>query len=320
MSILNIRKAERAGARLVIGIDAISGDGKTYSALQLAWGLADYDASKIGFLDTENRRGSLYADVLKDQSGKVHEFYIADLDAPFTPERYASAIKEWQAAGIKVLVIDSVTHEYEGEGGVQEIAEIDPRTKEKRKLPAWQTAKARHKVFMNALLQSDMHIICCIRSREKVRVEKDNNGKTVFIPEGILPIQEKNFVFELTASMQLAANGTARFVKKCPSDLIEVFGVPGEWSTGYLTADHGYKLLKWVEGAKPVDDVLEKARNYLRTEASTGVKTLQTAWDKMKPETRDKFNNEIPNDILASAQAYDEMNMNEADQLNEALN
>ena len=79
MSVINIRKAKREGARLVIGIAGISGSGKTRTALELAYGLANHDASKIGFLDTENKRGSLYSDVLRNGQGVVQEFYIGDL-------------------------------------------------------------------------------------------------------------------------------------------------------------------------------------------------------------------------------------------------
>ena len=111
MSVIQIRKAKREGARLVLGLAGISGTGKTYTALQLAWGLANYDASKVGFLDTENRRGSLYSDALRDGSGVVHEFWIGDLEPPFSPQRYIDAILEFQKHGVEVLVIDSVTHE-----------------------------------------------------------------------------------------------------------------------------------------------------------------------------------------------------------------
>lgn len=306
MGILNIREAKRAGARLVIGIDALSGDGKTYSALQVAWGLAGGDSKKIGFLDTENKRGSLYADKLVDKEGKVHPFLIADLDAPFTPERYAQAIKEFQAAGVEVLVIDSVSHEWEGSGGCTEIAEIDPTTGNARRSPAWNVAKSRHKrEFMNTLLNSDMHIITCIRSREKVRLEKDDKGKTVYVPIGIEPIQEKNFVFELTVSFQLAANGKMRFIKKCPDELTPVFGKPGEWVDGYLTAKHGVTLRDWVHGIDPAEREAEKARNILRTHAADGTKALQKAWSELPENLRNRLG-KVPADIIESAKAFDE--------------
>lgn len=63
--------------------------------------------------------------------------------APFSPARYRQAIEEFQAAGVKVLVIDSGSHEWEGEGGCSEIAE-QPLLQGK-KMADWKRAKAEHK-------------------------------------------------------------------------------------------------------------------------------------------------------------------------------
>lgn len=322
MSILNIQEAKREGARLVIGIDALSGDGKTLSALYMAWGLAGGDASKIGFIDTENRRGALYADKLVDKNGKIHRFKIASLDAPFTPERYSQAIKEFQAAGIEVLIIDSVSHEYEGPGGLTEIAEIDPKTGGERKFKAWNLAKSRHKnKFMNTLLNSEPHIICCIRSREKTHVEKDpQTGKSVYVSDGILPIQEKNFTFEMTVSFQLAANGKERYIHKCPEELIQFFGEPGAWSNGYLTPQHGTALRNWVAGVNPDDAKKEKARNHLRTEVDKGTQAVLKVFEGFSDDIHKLFDYKVPNDILESAKAYDEMKKAPADDINDDLN
>src|SRR5687768_4055805 len=119
-SVIQIRKARREGARLFIVLGGGPGSGKTVTAIHLAYGLANYDASKVGFLDTENRRGSLNADVLLRASRPTEEpFLIGDLFAPFTPQRYIDAIHEFQRAGVEVLVVDSATHEWEGTGGCQ---------------------------------------------------------------------------------------------------------------------------------------------------------------------------------------------------------
>lgn len=322
MSILNIQEAKREGARLVIGIDALSGDGKTLSALYMAWGLTGGDASKIGFLDTENKRGALYADKLVDRNGNIHRFKIASLDAPFTPERYSMAIKEFQAAGIEVLVIDSVSHEWEGSSGCTEIAELD-NNGQPRKFPAWNVAKSRHKKFMNTLLNSDVHIIACIRSREKMRIEEQEvNGrkKSVYISDGIQPIQEKNFSFELTVSFQLAANGKHRYIKKCPTELIPVFGEPGSWQEGYLTPKHGTALRDWVAGIDPDDAKREKARNHLRTETEKGSEAVLKHFESFSEDIKALFNGQVPNDILESAKAYDGMQKDAADDINDDLN
>lgn len=301
MNVLNIRKAERAGARLVLGIAGVSGSGKTYSALQVAWGLAGGDASKVGFIDTENRRGSLYADVLRGRDGKVHQFYIGDLDAPFSPQRYIDAIAQFQELGVEVLVIDSVTHEWEGTGGCEEIANPPGSN---LKVARWNDAKAQHKRFMNAMLQSDMHTICCIRAREKVKLLKVN-GKTEFEPLGVMPVQEKNFMFEMTASLMMWDGGKSREVMKCPADLVPIFGAPGELQQGYLTAKHGLMLREWVNGGKKLDAGAEHARNTLRMTAEQGMEALLAAWTALPEETREALGGKCPEDIKASAAAFD---------------
>lgn len=301
MGVLNIRKAERAGARLVLGVAGVSGSGKTYSALQLAWGLAGGDASKVGFIDTENRRGSLYADILKRRDGSIDQFLIGDLDAPFSPQRYIDAIMEFQRAGVEVLVIDSVTHEWEGTGGCEEIAN-PPGVN--LKVARWNDAKAEHKRFMNAMLQCDMHIIACIRAREKVKVEK-RDGKTEFIPQGVLPVQEKNFMFEMTASLMMWDGGKTRDVMKCPADLVPIFGAPGEIHQGYLSAKQGLALRQWVMGGAPVDPKVEHARNTLRTTAEQGTAALMKAWQALPEDVRKALGGACPDEIKASAEAFD---------------
>lgn len=295
MGVLNIRKAERAGARLVVGISGISGSGKTYTALQLAWGLANGDASKVGMLDTENRRGSLYADILKDKGGKVHQFLIGDLDAPFSPQRYIDAILEFQAAGVEVLVIDSVSHEWAGLGGVLSmVAKYD------KSITAWKNVKPEHQRFMNTLLQSDMHIIVCIRATNKVDWKDPKNPKSL----GIMPVQQEEFMFEMTASMMMWDGGKARDVLKCPEELVPIFGAVGQ-AEGYLTARHGLQLRQWVDGGVALDAKLENARNTLRTIAEQGVDAVTKAFAALPAGVRKDLGSQVPAEILAAAESFD---------------
>lgn len=315
---INIQTAKRSGARLVIGFDGTSGSGKTYSALQFAWGLAGGDASKVGLLDTENKRGRLYADILVDRKGDIHEFLIGDFDAPHSPQRYIDAIKAFQNAGVEVLVIDSISHEWEGIGGCEEIATIDPRTKEPLKFNRWNKAKMEHKRFMNALLQTDMHIVCCTRAREKVRIEKVN-GETKYIPLGVQPICEKNFMFELTASVSLMRGGQERLVIKCPKSLEHIFGVAGELQQGYITARDGLAVKKWVDGAEPENKLEETARNKLRIVTEQGEQSLIDEFNKLSDDEKQALGGDIPQDIYSAAVAFDAQNKNEVDKINEEL-
>jgi hypothetical protein len=286
MSVIQIREAKREGARLVVGIAGVSGSGKTFTALQLAFGLANGDAGKVGFLDTENRRGSLYADSLPAP------FLIGDLFAPFSPQRYVDAILQFQKAGVEVLVIDSVTHEWEGVGGCEEIANNTTS-----RIANWKLAKAEHKKFMNALLQCNMHIVACIRAREKVDFSDPKNPR----PLGVQPIQEKNFMFEMTASVMMHDAGRRQTVLKCPAELVDILGRGSD----YITSDDGRKLRAWVDGAAALDAGVEYHRNSLQTVTQSGLAALKSAWEKTPAKIRKSLGNDFLQTLKTSAESYD---------------
>lgn len=291
MSILNIREAVREGARLVIGISGVSGSGKTYTALQMAWGLAKGNSKKVGLLDTENKRGSLYADCLVGKDGKSNPFLIGDLYAPFSPQRYSAAIKEFQQAGVEVLVVDSASHEWEGEGGCEDIAD------DGGKVANWKKAKREHKRFMSTLLTCNMHIIVCNRAREKTSF-KDPKAPTSL---GLQPICEKNFMFEMTASLMIHDQGTRREILKCPADLQGILAKPD----GYLGAPEGLALRRWVDGAKQLDPDVERARNTILSHASEGLESVNAIWETLTAKIKKALGQQFIDMARASAEEFD---------------
>lgn len=304
MSILEIRDAQREGARLVIGLAGVSGSGKTVTAIMLAYGLANYDPRKVGLMDAENRRGSLNADVLQSAvPPSPVPFLIGDLVAPFSPERYIEGIKEFQAAGIEVLIIDSVTHEHEGPGGLIDIA--GPLNK------YWNKAKAEHKKFVNALLQCDMHIIVCVRARERSAPGVDAEGKKTYIDEGLQPITEKNLMFEMTASLMMSDNGkTQKDLKGMPPSIAGALGR----GTGYITPADGKALRDWVDGAKQLDPTVEKFRNRLLSNCDSGaaqtppksnLEHIEDCWGKTPATVQTALGEKFHEMLKSSAAAYD---------------
>lgn len=291
MGILNIRPAVREGARLVIGLIGTSGSGKTFSALQLAYGLANGDGNKIGLLDTENRRGSLYADSLKNSKGEIQPFLIADLYAPFSPARYSQAIKEFQSAGVEVLVIDSGSHEWEGEGGCEDIAD------DGGKVANWKKAKREHKRFMNTLLTCDMHIILCLRAREKTSFKDPKAPQSL----GLQPICEKNVPFELTASLMMHDQGQRQDVLKCPADLQPILGR----GDGYLTPKDGLNIRRWVDGAKQLDPGVERARNTILSLTGDGISAVNEAWSGLPDKVKKSLGQQFIDMARSSAEEFD---------------
>lgn len=293
MSVLNIRPVESGQSKAVIGIAGQSGDGKTYTALLIARGMVN-KASEIGFLDTENKRGSLYADVL---DGK---FMIGDLYPPFSPTRYAEAIKQFQEAGVKVLIIDSVTHEWEGEGGCDDIANLP--LQQGKKMANWIGAKREHKKFMNVLLQSNMDIICCIRAREKT----DFKNPMQPVSLGILPICEKNFMFELTASIMMGNEGKTQKHLKVPSFLKDAFGS----GQGYLGVETGKKIREWLDKGEKLEPEIERIKSEALLVCEQGVQALTKLWESLTKEQKVKLKNHFAL-CGESAKAYDELNNTE---------
>lgn len=305
MSVIQIRKAQRANARLLITLASWTGKGKTFTAIQLGYGLANYKAEKVGLLDAENRRGSLHADILEKATKPTNErFLIGDLVAPFSPRRYVDAMEEFEAAGIEVLIIDSTTHEWEGIGGCQDIAEAG-----NPKIPNWNFAKKEHKRFMDKMLQCDMHIICCVRAREKTKPER-KDGKLEFVELGLQPIQEKNFMFEATASLMMYDEGMRQEVLKCPAALLGILGR----KSGYITADDGKRLRDWVDGALQLDPTVEKFRNRLLSNTEGGFIHIEECWGKTPVAVREALGEAFHGTLVASAKSYDELkNMADAE-------
>ncbi len=186
------RPAVREKVSLLIALAGPSGSGKTYSAMALAEGLAG-PKGKIAFIDTEAGRALHYADRFK--------FDHCDLRPPFRPQNYTDAIVAAEQAGYSVIVIDSMSHEYEGDGGILDWA---ASLEKSLKSPGnWKEPKLAHKRMVSRLLQCRAHLIFCLRAEEKIRIEKDGSGKTVVVPAGWVPLCEKRFMFEMTSSFMM---------------------------------------------------------------------------------------------------------------------
>lgn len=205
MSNFTFRPSARENVHVLGGFIGGTGSGKTYSALRVAKGLAG--DRKFAVIDTEARRALHYADMFSFDHG--------DLKPPFTPDAYLDAILAAEKAGYPVCVVDSMSHEHAGEGGILDwheaelnrMAGDDFGKREKVKFTAWIKPKASHKKMLTKLLQLRMHLILCFRAEPKVKIQKVKQGdreKTEVVDAGWLPICAKGLEFELTFSFLLS--------------------------------------------------------------------------------------------------------------------
>lgn len=186
---MEIRKAERRQVKIKLGLQGPSGSGKTYSSLLLAYGITG-NWSKIAIIDTENFSADLYS--------HLGNYNVLSLSAPFTPERYIEAIKVCEKAGIEVIIIDSVSHEWEGTGGILETH----GNMLGNSFTNWAKLTPRHNAFIQALLQSPCHIIATVRSKQDY-VLNERNGK--YVPEkvGLKGVTREGMDYEFTIMFDL---------------------------------------------------------------------------------------------------------------------
>lgn len=207
---ITFRPAKRENISLLIGLAGGTGSGKTFSAMRLAKGMSN--GKKFAVIDTENGRASHYAGDF--------DFDVANLREPFSPENYLSAIRAADEAGYPVVVVDSISHEWAGYGGVLDMqeSELDRmagdnyQKRESCKMAAWVKPKIAHKHMVQSLLQVKAHVILCFRAEEKIEMVKVD-GKTKIVPKqsltglnGWISVTEKNLPFELTTSILFTAD------------------------------------------------------------------------------------------------------------------
>ena len=273
-SMFKYAPAKRADSHVMVSLAGASGTGKTYSALRLATGLSG--DKPFAVLDTEAGRALHYTDDFK--------FDHSDFAPPFTPERYTEAVDAAVKAGYKAIVIDSMSHEFDGEGGIFEAAESGGG-----KGPGkWLQPKMRHKKMMNKFLQVRAHLIFCLRAERKIDMtQKDSNGKMIVVDQGWVPICEKKFGYEMTIRFTLNPTAPGMVDLTLPhkvEDHHRMAFMPG----AFIDEAGGRLLADWSQG-KTVETPNKKLWDQARRIAQEGGEALKTFWSKVATED-DKVN------------------------------
>lgn len=330
MNELVIRKATRQGVKPLIGLYSESGRGKTYSSLLLARGFVG-PSGKIVMIDTESGRGSLYADVIPGG------YDVLELREPFHPSRYMDALRVAEEHA-DIVVIDSMTHEWESAGGVQDLALQGSQERAARfkrewdgvvQFGDWKAPKMEHTKMMARFLQSPKPIVCCIRAKHKSHqvtgtkemadagiIEPRQIGRTVVVKDEFTsPIQEEGFIFEMTAHAEIMPDHSCRLTKCSHPSLKECF------PNGPITIQTGEAIARWCaapgasQPASKAPSGIAQLKTTLRevTERIHGWRKGMTAdeWTARKPSLQSWLTDECGIDTLIDAMT--------AEQLGEAI-
>ena len=233
---MKLQTAQRKRAKIKMGLQGPSGSGKTYSALLIATGLpSGWD--RVAVIDTENHSAELYS--------HLGDYKVLNLSAPYAPERYISAIEICEQAGMEVIILDSVTHEWENL--IDTHASMSGNS-----FTNWSKITPRHNAFIQRILQSTCHIICTVRTKQDYTLV-ERNGRMIPEKVGLKSVQRDGLEYEFTLTFDLDIKNNATASK----DRTGLFyGKPEQ----RLSTETGKLIKDWCEGGSvtSVDEVSER--------------------------------------------------------------
>lgn len=247
------KKAEKKKSWLKIALTGPSGSGKTMSSLRLAAGMG----KKIAVIDTENGSASLYSDRF--------EFDVVELRPPYLPKKYLDAIRVAESADYDVLVIDTISHVWAGEGGLLEKKEALDRAGKGNSYTNWASITKEHEQFKAALLNAQLHLVCTMRSKQDYVLQTNDKGKQIPVKVGMAPVQREGIEYEFTTVFDVAMSHMAEVskdrTKLFDGQLFQITEETGELFTKWLEAGAG-ELIK----AKQEVPVIPKAEAFSTNE------------------------------------------------------
>jgi hypothetical protein len=265
---MQLQKAQRHQVKLRLGLSGASGFGKSYSALLLAYGITE-DWTKIAVIDTENNSASLYS--------HLGDFNVISLNQPYSPERYIEAIKLCEENQIEVIIIDSITHEWNGKGGCLQIHEqLGGRFQD------WAKLTPRHQAFIDAILQSNSHVITTVRKKMDYSMDRDSSGKTRVVKHGLKDITREGFSYELTVDFEII---NENHMAKATKDRTGLFMDKPEI---LITKGVGRMLIDWCNQGVSIADAKKEIAGCTTVE---GLRHLYQKYLPLKKELNDTILN-----------------------------
>ena len=264
---MKLQKSRRTQARIRLCLQGPSGSGKTYSALHLAFGLCN-DWTKVAVIDTENGSASLYA--------HLGEYFVLSLAEPFSPEKYLEAMQVCQDAGIEVIIIDSISFEWEFlldyHGSLTG-----------NSFSNWAKVTPRHNKFVQGILQSSCHIIATARTKQDY-VLADKNGKMVPEKVQLKIIQRDGIEYEFTLVFDLDMKNNATASK----DRTGLFHGQPERK---LNSETGKQILQWCQSAEAIEPPEPISDNEARAliNRCTRLQELTKVFNQCNPDQQAKL-------------------------------
>lgn len=210
---MGFHRATKYQSKLRMAIAGPAGSGKTWTSLALASVLAGDGG--VAVIDTERGSASKYADVFTFDTQELENFH---------PNNYITAIHDAEMAGYAVLVIDSLSHAWNGTGGLLEQVEtITKRSKSEGKggssFNAWGEATPLQNRLIEAITRAKLHVICTMRTKTEYVIEPNAYGKSTPRKVGTAPVQRADVEYEFDVYADMDIDNTMIVHKSRCSEL-----------------------------------------------------------------------------------------------------
>jgi hypothetical protein len=231
--------ATKAQAKARLALAGPSGSGKTYTALKIATALG----GQIGCLDTEHGSAAKYANLF----GFGHQPFAK----PYDPRRLIRALAAAGSQGIEVLIIDSLSHFWQGAGGMLDVVDgAARRNYGGNTWSGWKDANPIERDLIEAMLAFPGHLIVTMRVKTEYVVEENDKGKKAPRKVGLKPVQRDGLEYEFDVVGDLDLGNTLTISKsRCPALSGAVIHQPG--------LEVGQQLLTWLQDGAPARTAAE---------------------------------------------------------------
>ena len=208
-------KAKRSSRKLKAAFDGVSGAGKTFSALRLAFSMVKAGmASRVAVIDTENESASLYEGESPD--GVPFDFDTLNLKR-FGPQDFIDALKAAFAEKYDCVIVDSLSHAWVGKGGALDLVDAKADASRGNSFAAWKDITPLQRQMVDCITNAPAHVICTMRSKVEYVIEENERGKKMPRKIGMAPVQRDGLEYEFDIYGTLDGSGQLRITKsRCP--------------------------------------------------------------------------------------------------------